>query len=35
VLAQAEKLTATEKKIRRDLDRGATLEDVLKKYGHV
>ena len=35
VLAQAEKLTATERKIRRDLDRGATLEDVLKKYGHV
>jgi 4-hydroxy-4-methyl-2-oxoglutarate aldolase len=35
VLARAEKLTATEKKIRRDLDSGATLEDVLKKYGHV
>jgi 4-hydroxy-4-methyl-2-oxoglutarate aldolase len=35
VLRQAEKLTATEKKIRRDLDRGATLQDVLKKYGHV
>jgi 4-hydroxy-4-methyl-2-oxoglutarate aldolase len=35
VLSQAEKLTATEKKIRRDLDAGATLEDVLKKYGHV
>jgi 4-hydroxy-4-methyl-2-oxoglutarate aldolase len=34
-LAQAEKLTATEKKIRRELDSGATLEDVLKKYGHV
>ncbi len=35
VLAQAETLTATEKKIRRDLDGGATLEQVLKKYGHV
>jgi 4-hydroxy-4-methyl-2-oxoglutarate aldolase len=35
VLAQAEALTATEKKIRRELDSGATLEDVLKKYGHV
>jgi 4-hydroxy-4-methyl-2-oxoglutarate aldolase len=35
VLAQAEKLTATEKRIRRDLDSGATLETVLKKYGHV
>ena len=35
VLARAEKLTATEKKIRRDLNAGATLEDVLKKYGHV
>jgi 4-hydroxy-4-methyl-2-oxoglutarate aldolase len=35
VLSRAEKLTATEKKIRRDLDAGATLEDVLKKYGHV
>jgi 4-hydroxy-4-methyl-2-oxoglutarate aldolase len=35
VLSQAEKLTATEKKIRRELDAGATLEDVLKKYGHV
>jgi regulator of RNase E activity RraA len=35
VLAQAEKLTATEVEIRRDLDAGATLEQVLKKYGHV
>ncbi len=35
VLAQAEKLTATEKRIRRDLAAGATLADVLKKYGHV
>jgi 4-hydroxy-4-methyl-2-oxoglutarate aldolase len=35
VLEQAEKLTGTEKKIRRDLDSGATLEQVLKKYGHV
>jgi 4-hydroxy-4-methyl-2-oxoglutarate aldolase len=35
VLEQAEQLTRTEKKIRRDLDSGATLEQVLKKYGHV
>lgn len=35
VLVAAEKLTATEVRIRRDLDAGATLEDVLKKYGHV
>jgi 4-hydroxy-4-methyl-2-oxoglutarate aldolase len=35
VLAQAERLTATEIDIRTDLDAGATLEDVLKKYGHV
>ena len=35
VLAEAERLTATEKKIRRDLGGGATLEQVLKKYGHV
>jgi 4-hydroxy-4-methyl-2-oxoglutarate aldolase len=35
VLVQAERLTATEKKIRRDLGSGATLEQVLKKYGHV
>lgn len=35
VLEQAEKLTATEKKVRRELAAGATLEQVLKKYGHV
>jgi regulator of RNase E activity RraA len=35
VLIEAEKLTATEAKIRRELDAGATLANVLKKYGHV
>jgi 4-hydroxy-4-methyl-2-oxoglutarate aldolase len=35
VLGKAEKLTATERKIRRELAAGATLEQVLKKYGHV
>jgi regulator of RNase E activity RraA len=35
VLAAAERLTATEVKIRADLDAGATLEQVLAKYGHV
>lgn len=35
VLAEAERLTATEVKIRADLDAGATLEQVLAKYGHV
>ena len=35
VLLEAERLTKTEIRIRRDLDRGATLEDVLKRYGHV
>ncbi len=35
VLAEAERLTATEVDIRRDLDGGATLADVLNKYGHV
>src|SRR5262249_6573583 len=35
VLQLAEQLTATERKIRRDLAAGATLEQVLKKYGHV
>ena len=35
VLAEAERLTATEIDIRKDLDAGATLEEVLKKYGHV
>lgn len=35
VLAEAERLTATEIDIRKDLGAGATLEAVLKKYGHV
>ena len=35
VLAEAERLTRTEVSIRRDLDRGASLADVLDKYGHV
>jgi regulator of RNase E activity RraA len=35
VLVEAERLTKKEVRIRRELDRGATLEDVLKKYGHV
>jgi 4-hydroxy-4-methyl-2-oxoglutarate aldolase len=35
VLAEAERLTAREGRIRRELDRGATLKDMLKKYGHV
>ena len=35
VLEQAERLTAKEVRIRRDLGSGASLEDVLKKYGHV
>jgi len=35
VLLEAERLTKREIRIRRDLDRGATLEDVLLKYGHV
>jgi len=35
VLLEAERLTAKEIRIRRDLGRGASLEDVLKKYGHV
>lgn len=35
VLAAAEELTATEVKIRGDLDGGASLADVLAKYGHV
>lgn len=34
-LAEAERLTAQEIRVRRDLDSGASLEDVLKKYGHV
>jgi len=35
VLAEAERLTAKEVRIRRELDRGATLKEMLKKYGHV
>ena len=35
VLLEAERLTKKEIRIRRELDRGATLEDVLAKYGHV
>jgi len=35
VLAEAERVTKTEIRIRRELDRGASLEDVLDKYGHV
>src|SRR5258706_44758 len=35
VLVEAERATKQEVRIRRDLDRGASLEDVLKKYGHV
>lgn len=35
VLNEAERLTATEVRIRAELDAGATLEQVLAKYGHV
>jgi len=35
VLDKAERLTATEVKIRAELDAGATLEQMLAKYGHV
>jgi regulator of RNase E activity RraA len=35
VLVEAERLTAKEIRVRRDLDSGASLENVLKKYGHV
>jgi regulator of RNase E activity RraA len=35
VLAEAERLTKKEILIRRELGRGASLEDVLAKYGHV
>jgi len=35
VLVEAERLTKKEIRIRRELDRGASLEDVLAKYGHV
>lgn len=35
VLAESERLTATEVQIRAELDGGATLEQMLAKYGHV
>jgi 4-hydroxy-4-methyl-2-oxoglutarate aldolase len=35
VLIEAERLAKKETRIRRELDRGASLEDVLAKYGHV
>lgn len=35
VLNEAERVTATEAQIRAELDAGATLEQVLAKYGHV
>ncbi len=35
VLVEAERLTKKERRIRRELDRGATLEQVLARYGHV
>jgi len=35
VLVEAERLTKKERRIRRELDRGASLEEVLAKYGHV
>lgn len=35
VLVEAERLTATEVKIRAELDAGATLEQVLARHGHV
>jgi 4-hydroxy-4-methyl-2-oxoglutarate aldolase len=35
VLVEAERLTKKEIRIRRELDRGASLESVLKRYGHV
>jgi regulator of RNase E activity RraA len=35
VLIEAERLTKKEIRIRRELDRGASLEAVLAKYGHV
>ena len=35
VLVEAERLTKKELRIRRELGRGASLEDVLEKYGHV
>ena len=35
VLVETENLSAKETRIRRDLNAGATLAQVLKKYGHV
>jgi regulator of RNase E activity RraA len=35
VLVEAERLTETEIKVRRDLDAGAGLQEVLDRYGHV
>jgi len=35
VLVETERLTKREVRVRRDLDRGATLKEMLKKYGHV
>lgn len=35
VLLEAERLTKKETRIRRELNRGASLESVLKRYGHV
>ena len=35
VLIESERLTKKERRIRHDLERGASLESVLKKYGHV
>jgi regulator of RNase E activity RraA len=35
VLIEAERLTKKEIRIRRELDRGASLEDVLERHGHV
>ncbi len=35
VLAEAERFTRKEVRIRRELGRGATLEEVLERYGHV
>lgn len=35
MLAEAERLTAVEVKIRQELSRGLSLADALAKYGHV
>ena len=35
VLVETERLTKQEVRVRRDLDRGATLKEMLMKYGHV